>query len=436
MVGRSTQSTTARLVDRFRRAPPLPRKERESNDEIWGENGYVEGKFWWKERRRENSKGNAKNGDEKKAVLMRINKENVAVIDQSEAENERKIKKNEPAFQAMMVEGGSKRSNNGDDCNGYNASRGEIKTENEEEKENLNNNKKASLKSGEEYSPGKQAGDEEKEGALQMMNTVEDRAIAVRTSPPLSVIPTHLSATFDNTPQHPRCDNDSALNSPTCSSPLVWKAAAVQQGHSDIAENNNNKIRLHVDDVDADEQRPALETMDQHVEDMIKGFKRYECELEVEKEESPSDTIERLRIQLGLERMLLPFSSSTVGCLKRPLPPSFHNESSRLLATAEDLIQDSLRKVGGRTERMLQQSEQYFHSGEDVAALPSTQTALFKSEDGVSCHSHPEWGGLEADAETQLLSCHDFDSDPVVATLRKRMDHLQRQLKLKQFPKS
>ncbi len=436
MVGRNTQSTTARLVDRFRRATPLPRKERESNDEIWGENGCVEGKFWWKERRRGSSKGNAKTGDEKKAVLMRINKENSALIDQSEADNERTVKKNEPAFQAMMVEGSSKRSNNGDDSNGCNASRGEIKTKNEEEKENLNNNKKESLKSGEEYAPGKQAGDEEKEGALQMMNPVENIIITVRTSPQLSVIPTHLSPAFDNIPQHPKCDNDNALNCPTCPSPLVLEAAAAQQGYSDIAENNHCKNTLHVGDVDIHEQHPALEIMGQHVEDMIKGFKRRECELEVEKEESPSVIIEQMRTQLGLERVLLPFSSSTVGCLKRPLSPSFHNDSSRLLATAEDLIQDSLRIMGGRTEHVLPQSEQSFHSGEDVAALPPIQTALLKSEDGVSYHSHPEWGGLQADGENQLLHCHDFDRDPIVATLRKRMHQLQRQLKLQHFPHS
>ncbi len=116
MVGESPQSTTARLVDRFRRAPPRPRGERESNDEIWTENGYAQDKFWWRECKRGNR--NINNGEEKKkAALMRINKENTAVIDQSKAELKERNEKNEQMFKTLRVRG---------------TSRGEIKTEDEE----------------------------------------------------------------------------------------------------------------------------------------------------------------------------------------------------------------------------------------------------------------------------------------------------------------
>ncbi len=425
MVGGSTQSTTARLVDRFRKAPARPRRERESNDEFLRENGYLEGKFWWKERRRGNS-GNVNNMEEKKVVLMRINNENAVVVDQPETKNEKKYEQNEvQVTKTLWVEGDSERSNDGDNKDNSDTSRGEIKMENEEEKNNLKNIQKTSLKSGEEYASGIQVGDDEKEGTLQRMNTVEDRMIAVRTSPPLNVTFTHLCVCDSTPPSHCLCDN-----STTCSSPLVCGTAT--HGHSNVAENINNKITLHIDDAN-DEVHPAtLETMDKHVDDMIEGLKKYECDMEVveKDEESPSDIIEQLRIELGLERMLLPFLSTTTEDdypLKRPPPPSFHNDGNRLLATAEDLIQDSICKVGGSTERRFQQSERPSCSGDVV--LSPIQKILFNSEDGVGSHSYPEWWDLETDAETQLLNCRDFDSDPVVATLRKRMDQLQMQLK-------
>ncbi len=115
MVGGSTpQSTTARLVDRSRKAPARPRRERESNDEFLRENGHLEGKFWWKECRRGNC-GNVNNMGEKKAILTRINNESAVVVNQPEKgdkKNDEKIK-----FQGaktLCVEGDSEKSDDGD----------------------------------------------------------------------------------------------------------------------------------------------------------------------------------------------------------------------------------------------------------------------------------------------------------------------------------
>ncbi len=431
MVGGNTpQSTTARLVDRFRKAPARPRRERESNDEFLRENGHLEGKFWWKECRRGNC-GNVNNMGEKKAILTRINNESAVVVNQPEKgdkKNDEKIK-----FQGaktLCVEGDSEKSDDGDNKDNSDTSRGEMKMGNEEEKDISNNIQTTSLKSSGDYVSGMHIGDGEKEGTLQRMNTVEHRMIAIRTSPPLNEKFEHLHVCDSSRPQ----SNCLCVNSTNCSSSLVRGTAT--HGCSDVADNIKNKIRgLNINGSNDQVHHSTLETMDTHVNDMIEGLKRYECDVKVveKDEESPSDIIEQLRIELGLDRMLLPYlnTSTEDNCpLKRHPRPSFHNNGNSLLTMAEDLIQDSIRKIGESNDHLLQQPERPSPSG-DVVLLSPIQKTLFDSEDGLGSHSNPEMWDLEADDETRLLSCHEFDNDPVVATLRKRMNQLQMQLNLK-----